>query len=447
MSLYKKLSNYSKSNSVRFHMPGHKGRMVGFNPYAVDVTEVLDFDDLHNPSDSILELNSGLSDYFGSHDARLLVNGTTSGIMAAIFSMINPEDKVLIPKSSHKSVYNGLVLRRANPIFIEQSIDENGILLPLKAEDVERTLEENSDIKLGIFTYPTYEGVFCELKDIICLLHNKNIPVLVDAAHGAHLIDPEYLEADISVVSLHKTLPFFTQTSCMLFSQWGSKYIEKADYYLSCFESSSPSYILMAGADIGLGLLEKDRDNLYKNLNKNLDKFYEKAKSLKNISIINEKYTDKTKIIITTDKEAGIETIEEALLKSDIVPEMTTQGYILCMASIMNTEEDFEKLFEALDNIDKDLCIYNKKRQKIIRIPTGKYKCKMYEAFENGSKSLEFEKAVGEISSGFVEMFPPGIPFIIPGQIIEKEHIELVKNAKESKINIRGLKNNKITVV
>lgn len=447
MSLFENLSEYSKSNPARFHMPGHKGNMQGFNPYSIDVTEVLDFDDLHNPGGHILNINERLKEYYNVSIARLLVNGTTSGIMASIFAMINEGDKVLITRSSHKSVYNALVLKKATPIFIEQKSDEYGILIPIEVENIKKKIHKNPDIKLCILTYPTYEGVFYNIKDVICLLKESNISVLVDAAHGAHLEKKEFIQADISVTSLHKTLPFLTQTSSLLISKSGEKYKEKVDYYLSCFESSSPSYVLMAAADRGLSLIERDGEILFKQYSNVLTEFYKKTERLKNICVLQNDSRDPSKIIIVCNKNNGLELINAKLLENGVIPEMTTCGYILCMASIMNTKDDLDRLFAVLAKMDIELAGEDNKKPEIPEIIETRMEMPMYKAIENNSGKINFWESENEISAGFVEMFPPGIPILVPGELIEKKHIELVKKAKENNINIRGLKDDMISVV
>lgn len=451
--LNKKLSDYADRAPVRFHMPGHKGKPVFIEnkelkykiPYEIDVTEIDGMDDLYSPGGAILKIQNDLVKYYNVKAARLLVNGSTVGILASIFAMTKEGDRILISRNSHKSVYHGLMLRKVKPVYLSPRIDKFGITSPIESDDVERALKVYPDIKLVILTSPTYEGVVLNIKDIKSRLDEKKIPLLIDAAHGAHL--PHL--GDISVTSLHKTLPFLTQTSCIRISEDAKRYIEKIDQYLSCFQSSSPSYILMGAADLGIEYLLSDGKSKFKELNENLSYFYEKAKALNNINLFDEKKHDRTKIVIKTPGANALDYVESVLKKNNISFEMKTPGYILCMASIMDEKEDFERLYEALFEADKELK-GNFKEAKIRDFPwtiPAKTVLAMDKAIEKPSKMVDLTKAIGLVSAGFIDMFPPGIPIVVPGEQIEKEHINLVKNAKEHNINIRGIIEGKISVI
>lgn len=461
MTLSDRLEEYANQNPVRFHMPGHKGRLESFDLYESDVTEVLDFDDLHNSRGLIEDINKRLSSLYGAIKARLLVNGTTAGIMAGVFSMIKEGDRVLLPRNSHKSVYNALMLRKARCVYLYQRTDPKGIPAPIRARDVELTIKVYPDIKLGIFTHPTYEGVCSEIKDICYVLNKENVPVLVDGAHAAHFgifkgdeedyPHPVNSGADIVITSLHKTLPFLTQTSCALFSDKGIRVSERFDQYLSCFESSSPSYVLMRGADLGLKYLFEYGNELNEKLKKNIKGFKEKCLRFKNLYLVEKDDKDYSKIIISTDVESGIEEIDRILKEKNIVCEMAVEGYILAMTSIMNTEEDFEKLYRALSLADNALNRFSAgkrglKKPVMMPVPATEV-MSMNEALSKEIKFVGLDKAAGKVSGGFIEMFPPGVPLIVPGERIDKETIALLKEAKEHSINIRGITAGKVPVV
>lgn len=459
MSLLDLLSDFSKSNPVRFHMPGHKGRMKFPNPYEIDVTEFGEFDDLHNAKGAISEIEDNISSLYKSDSAKLLVNGSTVGIIASIFAMIEEKDAVLVSRYAHKSILNSLILRKAKVVFFNQEFDEYGIAKPIKINELQNIVKSNKDIKLVIITSPTYEGVDNNIKDINSVLSEKDIPLFVDAAHGAHfgLYDETFSHpitsgCEIAVTSLHKTLPFFTQSAALLISKKGKKYEEKINFYLNCFESSSPSYILMAGADKGVELLKKEGESLFKQYSRNLNDFYNRSKKFKNIKIIDYEYKDKGKLVIVANSSKGIDIIANIMEKSGVFPEMITPTYILCMSSIMNNNDDFERLYSCLENADSKIGMLKedeKKNREGFRLtyPIPKLRLPMYEALKKDVQYLPIEDAVGMISGGIIDIFPPGVPVVLPGEEIEKDIIGLVKNAKEHNIIIRGMVDGKIPVI
>lgn len=186
--LIDKLMNYEKEGIYPFHMPGHKRNIdVCFNPYKYDITEITGFDDLHKAEDVLLRLTERISKIYSADKSYILNNGSTSGIMTAISAIAGYNDTVLVARNCHKSVYNTLILRGINPEYIYPQVDKNtGINLAINASDVEKALELNSKIKAVIITSPTYEGIVSDIEEISKVVHKRNIPLIVDCAHGAH---------------------------------------------------------------------------------------------------------------------------------------------------------------------------------------------------------------------------------------------------------------------
>ncbi len=456
MNLFNRLQEYNNKNPYRFHMPGHKGRLQGFDLYGMDITEIPGMDDLHEPAGIIRDMEQRLASLYGASSAHFLVNGTTLGIMCGIFAMVQEGDRVLVQRNSHRCVYNGLMLRKAEPVFINTGVDKYGIPKAVSAAEVEEILRDIDSIKLAILTNPTYEGVVTELKDISAILRDKRIPLLVDAAHGAHFgffeetENPVNAGADIAVESLHKTLPFLTQSSVLLYSKNGEKYRERVKFYLNCFESSSPSYILMAAGDKGIDVLEEQGERLFKGLEENLEEFYNRASNLSHIRVVESKNRDRSKIIITLENAEGatIREIYEELLSRNIVPEMMNNRYILCMTSLMNTREDMEALLRVLEEMDEKLV--SEKRNLCCRemeFIHPKAAMAMAEAINEEGISIPFREALGKISGDFVEIFPPGIPLILPGEIIDTEVIESIESSLNADLEVRGISNGKIICI
>lgn len=502
MRLSEELQKYADSAPVRFHMPGHKGispedflavpgelgaepedegfalRELGTtNIYERDITEIPGFDDLHNPEDSIRDLENEIGKLYSVKSAILSVNGSTAGILSAVFALVSQGGKALISRSCHKSVYHALALRGADIIFYYEDYDQYGIEKPIDLVKLKGILDSEENIDTAIFTNPTYKGVVSNTKDISNVLKSYNIPLLVDAAHGAHLgaLDREWPHpitegADIAVTSFHKTLPMLTQTACVLFSGeggaqeekdssrederaprelWrGESYYESVRYWMSYFETSSPSYVLMESVSRGIDLILEKGEDLYKALLSNIRDFRKEANSLKNIKIYSADYTDKTKILILAPAGEPMNTAMESFREKNIVPEMFGPNFILCMSSIMNKKQDFDMLLEALrdadgkiksqGNLNIDCFLENNPPESIMPL---------HEAVNKRTRLLPLEEAAGQGVGVFIDIFPPGVPLLIPGEKLEKHHVDLVKNQKVLNINIRGLIGDKIPVI
>lgn len=439
--LIDKLMNYEKEGIYPFHMPGHKRNIdVCFNPYKYDITEITGFDDLHKPEDVLLRLTERISEMYSADKSYILNNGSTSGIMTAISAAAGYNDTVLVARNCHKSVYNTLILRGIVPEYIYPQVDGNtGINHAINAVDVERALEKNNKIKAVIITSPTYEGVVSDIEAISKAVHKKNIPLIVDCAHGAHFgfcnffpENPMRLGADVVIMSLHKTLPAFTQTAVMCVKS-GFANIEELDRYYHIYLSSSPSYLLMSSMEYCMDYLDK---NVFAKYRQNLIDFYEKCKLEKLHFYMTD---DKGKIVIGTwDCDInGIQLKEILREKYRLEMEMASLEYVIAMTSVCDTEDGFNRLAAALKEID-DSC--NKMQKQKFTVPEkAETACSLYEAVSAEKKLVKYNDAEGKISGDFIFAYPPGIPVITPGEIFNKKIIEYIDRYVESGANMYGI--------
>ena len=388
----------------------------------------------------MLRLTERISKIYSADKSYILNNGSTSGIMTAISAIAGYNDTVLVARNCHKSVYNTLILRGINPEYIYPQVDKNtGINLAINASDVEKALELNSKIKAVIITSPTYEGIVSDIEEISKVVHKRNIPLIVDCAHGAHFgfsdffpENPVRLGADMVIMSLHKTLPAFTQTAVMCVKS-GFVDIEEIDRYYHIYLSSSPSYILMASVEYCMDYLNDDIFLKYKN---KLISFYEKCKLEKLHFYPTE---DMGKIVISTwDCDInGIQLKEILRDKYRLEMEMASLEYVIAMTSVCDTVDGFNRLADALMEIDS-LC--NKKQKQEFTVPeragTG---ITLYEAVSSVKRKIKYNDAEGKISGDFIFAYPPGIPVITPGEIFNKKIIECIDRYVESGANMYGI--------
>lgn len=458
-SLQKKLEEYYNKEYLPMHMPGHKRNveLLGEKlPYKIDITEIEGFDDLHNPEGIIKNIEEKAKKLYKSEKSFILVNGSTCGILSGIRACVNTGDKVLVARNCHKSVYNALEINGLNPIYIVPEIERDGIDRNISISDVKKKLEENKDIKLIIITSPTYEGIISDIKQIVDIAHKYNVPVLVDEAHGAHLNFIDELKskealnvgADIVVQSLHKTLPALTGTA-LLHIQGNLVKEENVKRQLAIFETSSPSYILMASIEECLDIIKNKGKELFNIYNKNLKNFYKKTDKLEKLSILGneikndeylKKYYDFGKIVIKTDKTNITGKELSDILRKDykIELEMASSSYVIAMTSICDSYNNFERLLNALLEIDEKLELKKDIRDNSCKIQLPKKKVSILKALENKNYKLEEYKNVeGKISREYIWIYPPGVPLITPGEEINKDVIEKIQEFEKSKISVR----------
>ena len=366
-SILNQLGEIVNNNLVSFHVPGHKlGKIydrLGYSNileslYKMDTTEILGTDNLHSPEGIIKESQERAARVFNSKNTYYLVNGSTCGIQAAIMSVCNPKDKIIVNRDCHQSVINTLILGDIEPAYIYPQIDnKTNILMGIKIEDAIDTIDKNLDAKAILLTYPTYYGKVYDLKTICNYAHSKGMMVIVDEAHGAHLglsdkLPMTALEqgADIVVQSTHKTLPSFTQSS-MIHIQGERVNQERLTSILRMIESSSPSYMLMSSLELAVDIYETKGKDLMDELLDNIDIFKKNMEKYKNINIYND--NDRTKIFISS-KELGMtgyELDEMLRMNYNVQVELSNYYGILLICTIGNDRGDFKSLEYALADI------------------------------------------------------------------------------------------------
>ena len=451
MSIKNTLDEYSKSNMYPFHMPGHKRQMSG--EYQIDMTEVDGVDDLHDPEAVIGADQRRMAKLYGADESYFLVGGSTVGNLSAIYSTCEEEDLILIQRNSHKSVYNGATLRHLKVGYINPTLNSDGIFEAVTLEQIKEAVEKYGRPKAVVITSPTYEGFHCNIKEIGQYCRSKNIILVVDQAHGAHLgFHDNFQEsavgvADIVIQSLHKTLPALTQTAAIHITG-NAVNRTKLREALDIFETSSPSYVLMYSISQCLDILENAGDYFEKYV-ENLDDFYKKCGELKHLKIIckETKEKDPGKIIISTKNTniTGVELAELLRQKHQIETELSSFSYLLAMTSIFDTKDGFERLAKALKEIDKNLEAGQIEVPDIAISPVKVME--PYQAKAKGENLLKLESSKGKVSASMVCLYPPGAPVIVPGEEITDEALTLIKKALDNKIHVTGINNGFISVV
>ncbi|MGM9679937.1 MAG: aminotransferase class I/II-fold pyridoxal phosphate-dependent enzyme [Eubacteriales bacterium] len=437
-SLYERLLEYSKTGRIPFHMPGHK-RQTSFGdllPYGLDITEIEGFDNLHAPSGVLSELCRRISELWGSAVGFPLVNGSTCGILAGIRTLTSPGDRILMARGCHQSVYHAVEVCGLRSCYLPARTDpEYGMLLSVDPEEVDRMLTENPDIRLTVVTSPTYEGVCSDLRRISDIVHRHGGMLMVDQAHGAHLgLSSHFPQsaveqgADLVIASLHKTLPAMTQTAVAQLAKSVNR--DAFARNLAIFETSSPSYVLLASVDRCLTFLEKDGKALFDAYADRLNEFKTAVSSLSHLKIpgYNAPLPDGVfdfdggKICICTSGTdlSGFDLAKILRTSHHIEPEMASEDYLLAMTSIADSTENFAKLAEALLTVDADLSVFSLKKPSF-RYTVPEQICSVGDAACHEGEWVSLPCAVGRVSLDYVRVYPPGIPLLVPGEAVDRE--------------------------
>lgn len=469
------VKDYLKKEIIPFSMPGHKmGRAFDNELKEIfiqgDLTEVDGLDNLHNPEGIIKEAQDRLAKLYNSKKSYFLINGSTSGNLIMIFSALNEGDKVLVERNCHRSIMNGIILRKLKPIFIKNKY-HSSLKAPIGIDlnHLNEVLGEIKDIKAIILTYPNYYGIGLGIKNVIKICKEKDIAVLIDSAHGAHYgfnemlpKSPQELGADMVVMSAHKTLPSLTQTSYLHVNNL--KYLSKVEFYKGIFMSTSPSYMMMMSLDYARDFLEEKGESEYNNLINIINSFKEKAKDINYLNIVDKEFLcnncqekesgvcnkcdlsyDCSRVVLNLKEGLNGNKLLDYLLKNKIQCEMSDNKNVVLIPSPFNTREDFQALYEALVKCDENKLRFKEEDFYITDIP--KMKFMPYEIIEKEIEELHLDKANGRVVAENIIPYPPGVPMLISGEVIENKHIEYIKNYINEKITVIGVRNYYIKVV
>lgn len=460
------LKKYIADSTIRFHMPGHKGRdvspalldLLGSQVFAADVTNVPGMDDLHQVHGVIKEAQQLAAEAYGADYTYFLVNGSSCGLQALVLATCNPGDKILVPRNMHRSILSGIILSGAVPVYYLPEYDHSfDISLGTTAQTIDRYLNLHPDIKAVMLINPTYHGITSDIPAIAEVVHRRNIPLLIDEAHGSHLrFHPDLPQsalaggADATVHGTHKMLPAFTQAS-MLHVQGDRINRERLAATLRILQSTSTSYLLLSSLDSaraqmvaqGKALLQKSLD-LAAELRKGI-------KQLKGYQVLGQEMLgrpgvngiDQTKVTIST-KELGITgTMAEKWLRQQhhIQVEMSSIYNLLLIVGPGNTKADVRAFLSAMAQL-KDWVQENHRTQPSLPIQPPDTIPEMAltprQAFTAPMVALPLEQAVGRVSLETVASYPPGIPVICPGEVISKEVVDYLLVIRELGMHFQG---------
>lgn len=433
MTLYEALTALAETETLPMHMPGHK-RQAAFGgrlPYALDITEIPGFDDLHCRTGLLRDLAARLAKLRQAETAIPLVGGSTVGILAAVTAMTGPGETILLPRGCHKSVYHAAELARCDTCYLYPETDPAlGFALSIDPAAVEAALTARPEIRLVVLTSPTYEGVVSDVAAIAAVAHRHGARLLVDAAHGAHFgFDPRFPQsamacgADAAVESLHKTLPAMTQTAVLCLGRG----VDPAPFEraLGRLETSSPSYILLASIDRCASLLEAAGPELFDRYAAALAAFDVRVRGLRHLAVPGHTAPlpgfalDPGKLTISTAGTSVTASTLAAQLRAAyrIEPEMVSRDYLLCMTSVCDTEATLLRLAAALLDIDAGLTPATAPAAALPAL-RAEQTMPLWEAASCAGETLPLAQAAGRVSLRYLWAYPPGIPLVAPGERI-----------------------------
>ncbi|MFK2825514.1 aminotransferase class I/II-fold pyridoxal phosphate-dependent enzyme [Bacillus sp. B190/17] len=458
--LYQALCLYETSKRTSMHVPGHKdGRVFDREAWgrfssilSIDATESVGIDDLHHPTDFIADAQALAAEAFGADHTFFLVGGSTIGNIGVALTLCEPGDKILVQRNMHKSVFHGLLLAGAQPIFIAPAIEST--TKAAKVSDIryiEKALKDNPDVKGVWITNPNYYGMSQDITRLAETCHKAGVPLIVDEAHGAHFgqveeVPPSALSkgADVVVQSTHKMLTAMTMAS-MLHVKGNRVSRERLAQVLGMIQSTSPSYPLLASLDLARRyLVTEGRTHLKETVKRLETRRKGLSNELKALSIWEGSkevhYRDPLKWIISCNHEmiSGYQLLD-LFYEQGCTAEISDPRNIVFLFSLNEEEDDIEKVVEAIKAIDGKLQQWSmmdsrEKGETVLFAEEGtlyKQEISLRDAFHMPRKRVALEEAAGSLCGEMVLPYPPGIPLLTPGEEITSTHIQTIRELKE----------------
>lgn len=451
---------YKKEENLILSMPGNKcgkvflkdskGKEFVDTMGYLDITEVDPLDNLHAPEGVILEAQNLLAETYNVKKAYFMVNGSTGGNICSIFAAFNEGDEVLVERNCHKSVYNGLILRKLKVKYIEPIIDERfGIFLPPDKNNIYNAIKECKNLKGVILTYPSYFGITYDIGEVLSDLKKRGLKIVIDSAHGAHFIATDklpksiYTIPDYVVLSAHKTLPALTQGSYLL-SNTDDNNVE---FYLNALMTTSPSYLVMSSLDYARYYLDLYGYEEYNKLIDIAEEYRRKINSLNKVHIISkedlrENYDiDKSRYVVTVSKEYSGHKLLEYLRNKGVQAEMSFASGVVLLLSPINDRNDFNKLLKVFSELNINTIKQNNYSKYYSFIPEKILE--PYEVFQKKYKYIDIDLAENYIASEAIIPYPPGIPLLCPGEKITREAIDIINDYIVNNRSVIGVKDKK----
>lgn len=470
--LYEQLERHARNRPHPFHVPGHKmghsfdshARQRFSSILELDLTEISGTDDLHQPQGVIAEAQALAAEAFAAEETRFLIGGSTVGNMALIMTVCRPGDKILVQRNCHKSVFHGIIMARATPVFLVPAVDlATGVAAGVRREDVERALQAHPDAKAVFLTNPTYYGMGIDLAKMAATVHRHDIPLLIDEAHGAHFgFHPAFPRsamqsgADAAVQSTHKMASAMTMSS-MLHLQGGRIDRERLYRLLAMLQSSSPSYVLMASLDLARRHLALEAHEEWERLLPLLDKLRERTAKLEWLEwpqpCASRVYTtfDPLKLFLhlRTGQMSGF-ALQELMENHGIFPELADESHVLLAASAGTSQRDLDALVRLLESVSPKVEL-EEERILLHGVVSSHYlrqqAVPMHEAVDRPREAIPLEQALGRVVAEMVIPYPPGIPVLVPGERIDAEGLEMLAQLRRGHTRFHGVQDDRLQTI
>ncbi len=422
------LKSYANSDTVRLHMPGHKGSAHPF-----DITEISGADSLYEANGIILESENNATKIFGTKQTLYSTEGSSQCIKAMLYlACAKRKDKnsrplILASRNVHKAFLSAAALIDFDVEWLMPNATNSICSCVITPKGLKNVLKSLDKKPCAVYiTSPDYLGNMADIKGLSKICKQENIPLICDNAHGAYFkflgLHPIQLGADMCCDSAHKTLPVLTGGAYLHINN--AEFLNCAKDALCLFGSTSPSYLILNSLDLA-------NKYMYEKMEKDI---LNCAKSVDELKVYITNISDEPlKITIDANKMGytGFD-IADILRKSDIECEYADNQFVVLMFSVSNDDKDFKRVKNAL----KSIKIKEEIKEKPIDFAKIHQEASIKNAIFSLQEEIDVENAVDRICGFCNVSCPPAIPIAVSGERITNEHIKLFKKYNIKKIKV-----------
>ena len=446
--------SYFEHNRSPFTIPGHKQKAARLDPglgavVDSDIPLYGGLDEIKLTHKVLVKAEKLAADLWGADYARFSTGGSTHANQAVILALGKPGDKVALSRTAHRSVLSALVLAGLEPIWLAPEIDSaTGVPLGIPVSELERVLPEKPIAVL--LTEPGYLGTLSDIGALVELSHSQNIPVIIDAAWGAHFGFHKDLPAhvlamgaDALITSVHKALPGYS-ASALLLAQ--TKYLDvvRLEQSFETTHTTSPAGAPLASIDATRALLQTRGSELLGELLGNIAFFKDRVQSHFSLPIFLNPSDfpagrfDPSKLVLRANQlgASGI-VIEKLLGDKGIRVEMADQDTVVFLATLADTRSDFVALADALIEIAG--ATQSEPRPSATALSWSvvpQVGISMREAYFASTQMVTAADAIGRVSADLIAPYPPGVAVIAPGEILTKQIVEGLSASQKAGVRI-----------
>lgn len=462
MPLVAAMLQYKHEDVYPLHTPGHKGgrgmerllRQEMGASVAMDVSLMSELDDIHEPESHIKEAQALAAQVYGSDACFWCVNGTSQAIHAMLMTALAPRERLLLPRNAHRSVAGGLILGGIEAVYLQPEYSEDfGLQLQVTPVAIEAALAADSSIKAVLLTSPNYYGIAADVSAIAKICHAHGVVLLVDEAHGPHLgfseaLPPSALQsgADACAQSTHKILGAMTQCS-MLQVQGAYLDLQRAADVMSILTTTSPNYLMMASLDAARAQVQAQGREMAEAAVAAAGKLRALCRAHAGLKVLEEAdcgglRLDSTKVTVNFANwgYTGVE-VGEALRRARVAVELVDAQNVLFLVTYADVTKDYEAALARIDAVLSEL--EQHKREPLVTtafgaVPVTSASMKLRDVFYAKKRAVSLDVAEGCVCGEQVSFYPPGIPVLLPGEVITREIIDYCRAMKALGLPVSG---------